>query len=457
MHRLLHIVITVILNVFPAIGNAQELPATPLRVVAELNMGQTREVTLTNGERVKLTLLGIEETRDDVRDIIHEVKLRVKVDGEEVELVCGNYNLPVASGRVKIDCQVTKNYLSNSMRDHWKITNDARFRLWPIDAPYIKEGSFGYPIRQRWMASFTHSGNEPSVTGWGVRFDWKKIYYHEGHDIGGADGMDEIVSATDGLVVSIRNETMEGFEDMPLGGREDRLIIIDQRNWLYLYSHLDSTDPSIRPGDRVKKGEPLGQIGKKGGSGGIVHLHFGIFCKDEITGQWVVEDAYPYLWEAYKSEYRPKLKAIARPVQILHEGQAARLDGSKSIGIENPLISYEWYFGDGSKADGAIQNKTYERAGTYSEVLKITDSKGNIDYDFATVLVYDREYPEETKLGLIHLAYHPTLGLKAGDDISFLARTFHTAPVKTIWDFGDGTAPVEITTGGITKKNHSSG
>ncbi|MCP4312407.1 MAG: PKD domain-containing protein, partial [Bacteroidetes bacterium] len=131
--------------------------------------------------------------------------------------------------------------------------------------------------------------------------------------------------------------------------------------------------------------------------------------------------------------------------------------GSKSIGIENPLISYEWYFGDGSKADGAIQNKTYERAGTYSEVLKITDSKGNIDYDFATVLVYDREHPEETKLGLIHLAYHPTLGLKAGDDITFLARTFHTAPVKTIWDFGDGTAPVEITTGGITKKNHSSG
>jgi len=257
LNRLIHITLALALTVTPGILYAQDKPVIPSRVVVELNIGQTREITLTNGERVKLTLLGIEETRDDVRNIIHEVKLRAKVDGEEVELVCGNYHLPVAVGKVKIDCQVAKNYLTNSMRDHWKITKDARFRLWPIDSPYMKESTFGYPIKQRWMANFTHSGNEPSLTGWGVRFDWKKIYYHEGHDIGGADGMDEIVSATDGRVVSIRNETIEGFEDFPLGGREDRLIIIDERNWLYLYSHLDSTDPSIKPGDSVKKGQPL--------------------------------------------------------------------------------------------------------------------------------------------------------------------------------------------------------
>ena len=457
LNRLLHINLALVLAVTPGILYAQDKPVIPSRVVVELNIGQTTDLSLANGEMVKLTLLGIEETRDDVRNIIHEVKLRVKVDGEEVELVCGNYNLPVAVGKVKIDCQVAKIYLSNSMRDHWKITKDARFRLWPIDSPYLKEGTFGYPIKQRWMASFTHSGNEPSLTGWGVRFDWEKIYYHEGHDIGGADGLDEIVSATDGRVVSIRNQTLDGFEDMPIGGREDRLIIVDERNWLYLYSHLDSTIPSIRPGDNIKKGQPLGLIGKKGGSGGIVHLHFGIFCKDEKTDEWVVEDAYPYLWEAYKNEYEPELEAIARPLQILLAGQTARLDGSKSMGIDYPIVSYEWYFGDGSKAVGAVHSKQYERAGAYSEVLKVTDSKGNIDYDFATVFVYDREHPEETKIGFIHLAFHPTLDLKAGDDITFLARTFHSEAVKTIWDFGDGTAFVETTTSGITKKNHSSG
>jgi len=322
LNRLFYITVAAILTVAPVIGYAQDKPATPVRVVAELDIGQTKEITLANGERVILTLVGIDETRDDVRNAIREVKLRVKVDGEEVVLICGNYNLPVHTGKVKIDCTVAKNYLSNSMRDLWKITKDARFRLWPDDSPYIKEGTFSYPIKQRWMANFTHSGNEPSLTGWGVRFDWKKIYYHEGHDIGGADGMDEIVSATDGRVVSIRNQTLEGFEDMPVGGREDR---------------------------------------------------------------------------------------------------------------------------------------RYERAGAYSEVLKVTDSKGHIDYDFATVYVYDREHPEETNLGSMQLAYHPTLNLKAGDDITFLVRTFYTEPVKTIWDFGDGTAFVETTTRGITKKNHSSG
>ena len=457
LERLFFIAIAVILTVSPVIGYAQDKPVIPVRVVVELNIGQTRKIILASGETVNLALLGIEETRDDVRNIIHEVKLHVKVDGEEVVLVCGNYNLPVAVGKVKIDCSVAGKYLSNSMRDLWKITKDARFRLWPIDSLYLQEGTFGYPIKQRWMANFTHSGNEPSLTGWGVRFDWKKIYYHEGHDIGGADGLDEIVAATDGRVVSIRNQTLDGFEDMPVGGREDRLIIVDERNWLYLYSHLNSTDPSIKPGDSVKKGQPLGRIGKKGGSGGIVHLHFGIFCKDEKTDEWVVEDAYPYLWEAYKSEYEPKLKAIARPLQILLVGQTARLDGSKSMGIDHPIVSYEWYFGDGSKASGAVQSKRYERAGAYSEVLKVTDSKGNIDYDFATVYVYEREHPEETSIGFIHLAYHPTLDLKAGDDITFLVRTFYTEPVKTIWDFGDGTSFVETTTRGITKKDHSSG
>lgn len=457
IYRFFYTTMVVILTVIPTIGYAKDKPATPIRVVAELNIGQTKEITLNNGGKVKLTLLGIDETRDDVRNIIREVKLHIKVDGEDVALSSGNYNLPVCVGKVKIDCPVTKGYLSNSMRDLWKITKDARFRLWPKDSPNLKKGTFGYPIKQRWMVNMTHSGNEPSLTGWGIRFDWKKIYYHEGHDIGGAEGMDEIVSATDGKVISIRNETIEGFENIPTGAREDKLFIVDDRNWLYHYAHFDSTYPSIRPGDKVKKGQPLGLIGKKGGSGGIVHLHFGIYCKDKKINEWVVEDAYPYLWEAYKNDSKPKIMAVARPLQILFSGQAARLDGSKSMGIDNSIVSYEWFFGDGTNARGAIQTKIYEQPGAYSEVLKVTDSKGNIDYNFSTVYVYDRENPEETNLGALQLAYHPTLDLKVGETITFLVRAFHTKPVKTIWDFGDRTAFVETTTRGITKKNHSSG
>ena len=135
LNRLLHITLALVLTVTPGILYAQDKPVIPSRVVVELNIGQTTEIGLANGETVKLTLLGIEETRYDVRNIIRDVKLRVKVDGEEVELSLGNYNLPVRIGKVKIDCIAAKNYLSNSMRHHWKITKDVRFRLWPDHAP----------------------------------------------------------------------------------------------------------------------------------------------------------------------------------------------------------------------------------------------------------------------------------------------------------------------------------
>lgn len=170
-----------------------------------------------------------------------------------------------------------------------------------------------------------------------------------------------------------------------------------------------------------------------------------------------MEDAYPYLWEAYENEYKPGLIAIARPMKIIFAGQTARFDGSKSMGIDHPIESYEWLFSDGNRADGAVQSKKYEQPGSYSEILKVTDSKGNIEYDFAPVFVYNREHPEECNIGLIHLAHHPSLDLKAGEDITFLARTFHTEAVEITWDFGDGSALVESTTRGITKKNHSSG
>lgn len=44
----------------------------------------------------------------------------------------------------------------------------------------------------------------------------------------------------------------------------------------------------------------------------------------------------------------------------------------------------------------------------------------------------------------IHAAFWPTLGLRAGDDITFSVRAFGVRPDegRETWDFGDGSAPV---------------
>jgi murein DD-endopeptidase MepM/ murein hydrolase activator NlpD len=359
-------------------------------------------------------------------------------------------------GKVQIDCPVVKDYTTNSSRNIWALEKDARFRLWPEGSPFIPPGTFGYPVKQDWLASMSQCGNEPTYVNMGENLENKKIYYHEGHDIGGAEGMDEIVSATDGLVVSSNGETMQGFDDFPGDIRTDVVYIRSDLGWYIRYSHLDSTDPAIKPGMRVKLGQRIGIMGKQGGSGGWVHLHFGMSHKETSSGDWGIEEAYPYVWEAFVNQYNPALIAVARPHHLLWTGQEATLDGRKSRSLKGDIISYEWTFCDGTTAEGAVQKKTYDEAGEFSEILKVTDSRGNIDYDFTVIQVYDRENAEQT-IPAIQPAYHPTLDIKPGDPVTFLVRTFNTDVGNEVWNFGDGSPLVRVTSETVTRQNLISG
>jgi hypothetical protein len=69
-------------------------------------------------------------------------------------------------------------------------------------------------------------------------------------------------------------------------------------------------------------------------------------------------------------------------------GHKAILDGSRPWS-ESRITHYEWTFTDGKKASGPRVEKAYSKAGTFSEVLKITDDHGRTAYDFETVNVLD--------------------------------------------------------------------
>ena len=429
---------------------------TPIRVIAELNIGEMKDVELRNGEEVKLKLLQIDVIRDSLRNAIRSANVKVSVDGTEITLSSANYNLPVTIGKVQIDCPVIKQYISNSSQDSWQLNKDARFRLWPKGSPLIKPGTFGYPVKQEWLASMSQSGNEPCFVDWGEKLTDKKIYYHSGHDIGGAEGLDEIVSATSGLVISANNDTLKGYGDFPGDIRMDVVYIVDDRGWYYRYSHLDSTDPAIKPGAFMKMGQRIGFMGKQGGSGGWVHLHFDISYKETATGDWGVEEAYPYLWESYTLQYNPELIAVARPHYLVWTGQEITLDGRKSRSITGDIVSYEWTFCDGTTAKGAVQMKSYKKPGEYSEILKVTDSNGNIDYDFTVIQVYDRNNPEKT-IPAIQPAYHPSLNINPGVPVTFLVRTFNTDVSNEIWDFGDGSPQVTVKSETVDRKNYTKG
>ncbi|MBN1417494.1 MAG: sulfatase-like hydrolase/transferase, partial [Planctomycetes bacterium] len=182
-------------------------------------------------------------------------------------------------------------------------------------------------------------------------------------------------------------------------------------------------------------------------SGGWSHLHFDISSR-QPSGRWGTEEGYAFIWEAYLRVRDPAIIAVARPHAIAWTGERVRLDASRSF-AKAGIARCDWTFCDGTRAAGAIVERAYERAGTYSEILKVVDREGRSAYDFAVVQIFDRETPQPP-IG-IQAAFAPTLGVRPGDPVTFAVRTFGTTDGEEVWDFGDGSTPVRVKSDGNVK------
>lgn len=294
-------------------------------------------------------------------------RVKVEVDGQPITLTSGNHHLPQSIGPVRIDCPITRGYLENSNQEAWGLDKDARLRLWPTDGPLFRPNSFVYPAKQRWFASLTQMANEPVYVDGGENPKVRKIYYHYGLDIGGAEEMVDVIAATDGLVVSAGKTVLPDYDGTPVAPRYDVIYLLDEQGWYYHYSHLFTIN--VKAGERVKMGQKLGLLGKEGGSGGWSHLHFDITSK-QPSGKWGIQEGYAFLWKAYHHQYQPKLLAVARPHHLARTGQKVTLDGSRSWSSAGKVARFEWQFTDGTNATNPVVDRNYNKPGSYSEILK---------------------------------------------------------------------------------------
>jgi murein DD-endopeptidase MepM/ murein hydrolase activator NlpD len=409
----------------------------PLFRAVDLDIGATERVQAADGKSVTVKLISTSETRDRVRSAIRDARVDVEINGASATLSCGNYRLPVAVGGVQVDCEVTKAYYRDTNADHWALVKDARLRLWPAASPYMPAGSYVYPVRQRWFATRTQMANEPTYVDDGERIGSGRIYYHSGLDIGGAEGMVEVLAATSGLVVGVGKAVLDREKDNASLDRQynDTIWVLDERGWYHRYTHLYSFDPSVKLGGRVNMGQKIATLGKEGGSGGWSHLHYEILSR-QASGRLGTLEGYAFLWEAYLRQYKPHVIAVARPHQAALVGEKVLLDGSRSYS-DSRIARFEWTFTDGGKASGRSVERIYSQPGTYSEMLKITDGRGNTDYDFETVNVLDPQHPEQTPPS-IQAAYWPTMNIAPGAPVTFKVRTFGTTDGEEAWSFGDG-------------------
>jgi len=416
-------------------------PRPSLHRTVDLNLGEVQQVMLWNGKSAKLKLLDVVEVRDSLRGAVRQAHVTLEVNGVSTILASGNYHLPVAVAGVQLDCPVTRGYRDS--RNHrgnvWALEKDARLRVWPAGSPWIEPGSFTYPLKQRWFASMTQAGNEPTYVDGGDDPANLRLYYHAGCDLGGAEGRAEVVAASDGLIVFAHGTILPEYADLPFHEKldgPDLIFVLEGHGWMHRYAHLKDVEPSIRAGQRVQQGQRLGRLGKEGGSGGWSHLHFDIRSR-QPSGEWGHQDGYAFLWEAYQREHQPKLIAVARPHHLVVTGEKVLLDGSRSWSATDGPLRYEWILAGGSKANSPIVERHYERPGSYSEILKATDAEGRVDYDFCVVQVIDKSEPGQLP-PTIHASYAPTFGIKPSETVTFKVRTFRTQDGQEAWDFGDG-------------------
>ncbi len=422
-------------------------PLEPLVRVVDLRIGQQASVKLADGSTASVRLLDVQETRDPIRQAIRRTEVHVEVNGRRCTLSAGLYHLPVTVAGVQIDCAVTAGYNINNTRRDYALEADARLRLWPADSPLLRPGTFRYPVKQRWFATLTWSDIEPIDGG---RTISNQVGYHNGLDIGGAEGMVEIVAATDALVVSSGLEVLDQYDaGAPVRSRYDVVYLRDDRGWYYRYSHFQSIDPEVVPGRVLKQGDRLGVLGKEGASGGWSHLHFHISSR-QPSGEWGLQNAYAFLHEAYRNQYKPSVLACARPQQLIRAGDPLELDGTESWSACGTIREYHWTFTDGTTATGPRVRRKFPMPGKYSEILRVTDSKGNVDYDFAVVQVIDPQHPDQYTPSL-HATYAPTFDIRPGDPVTFQVRAFRTTEGEEVWDFGDGSPAVRTRSDGNVK------
>jgi murein DD-endopeptidase MepM/ murein hydrolase activator NlpD len=418
----------------------------------DLKVGETQEVVLADGTKATVKLIGTEADRDSLRGAVRSARARVEVNGEAVALEAANYALPVPAGGVQADCPITRDTYGTSNRDRWGLAKDARIRLWPAGSPWIASDTFTYPARQRWFATDTQMCNEPTFVDGGETPN-PKVYYHSGLDIGGSEGMVDIVAATDGVVLSAGKQAAPDVEGTPVAPRYDVIYIRDDRGWYYRYSHLKSIDPAVLPGKPVARGQTIGVLGKEGASGGWSHLHFEILSR-QPSGKWGTEEGYAFFWQAYVAEHKPKLLAVARPHKVALVGETVALDGGKSRAFGTGPLAFAWTLSDGRTVASARASIAYTQPGSYSEVLKVTDAKGHTAWDFCVVQIADKANPKRVPPSL-HANYAPTFGIRPGQPVTFKVRTFRAAGGDESWNFGDGSPVVQTNSkGGYAETVH---
>jgi len=116
-------------------------------------------------------------------------------------------------------------------------------------------------------------------------------------------------------------------------------------------------------------------------------------------------------------------------------------DGSASNAIDEPIVSYEWDFGDGTTSTDVTTTHTYAEPGFYTASLTVTDSVGDAHTREVPIRAGVEAVPPTAVAAITEPEPPaPAEGLRPlRIDVRADGSEGFDGPVTYLWDFGDGT------------------
>lgn len=406
----------------PALASDDDLlnraarPYSKQRIVC-LNLSESHRFTLRDGSARTIRLVSATERRDRVNNLVRRADVRAEIDGRPLDLVCGPYVMPTEIAGLRIQADITTGW-------NRKPPKRVQFSLWDAADPIVDTTRFVFPVRNfRLFSQGIQAYLEPVHLGRGDGDPARGGGYHDyGFDLAGYEGGEEIVSATDGVVLKF----------WPNEGNRCAVVVQDAEDCEWGYIHLATIAPELAVGARVRRGQKLGTLGKTGPSGNFAHLHF----SRRAAGRNL--NVYPWLVTAYEAEHSKGLLAVARPHHMVLTGEKELFDGSNSLAFDGRrIVEWCWVFHDGQTVRQAKAEKVFNKPGAYVAELWVKDDRSGEDVDFCQIKAFSASNPEQT-MPHIFMTCTPTENVRLGQPVRFRFWFQGKGGGPMTVDFGDG-------------------
>jgi len=197
-------------------------------------------------------------------------------------------------------------------QDKWFKLSKEAFELIPLNERSAGQ-KYQFPLKGENIRVLQGNNGKISHQGPFVAFDWDFIFTDNSGKYAGDSSRKEghyiydqpVYAAADGIVTETYDSSpdTEPMKNVP-GFEPNHIYILHSGYETSKYNHLKKGTLTVKPGDKVKKGEMIAKVGCSGSYVDIPHLHFGI-TRGYLTvqswlygiavqenGKWIAKLAY---------------------------------------------------------------------------------------------------------------------------------------------------------------------